>query len=342
MLKHVSEVLEAVGPEAITILDAIFEAAQFPEGVPAQRFRADHPQWFGAIDKLESNALFLERGRNDSACYRIKVFALPLISSDTANSLVRGFDEIWPTLQLLYKEHLSEPLSVQQIAKESQSEENWLKQLFTYMKDASGWWSGLSLDFPFKEDSTVCLSEGLLKHKAFSDLITQAYEWNYVNARNHAPAWNDFSQRVIESDGSGGFFSSADVAGRPEWYDDLDPTMKSVIDEVDRALRQGLLSLPTMGLRTLIDMTMADKGRATGSFAQRIQQFVDDGWVTRQHKELLEIVLDAGNASAHRAYFPDMEDLQTCVDVVKHLLQGIYVLRPKAERLKAHTPERKK
>lgn len=340
MLKHVDQVSEAIGPEGITVLKFLFNESDRGKSIPVQRFRADHPEWISTIDKLEVSQLFLERDQSTEANYRIKVFALPLISSDAANNLLKGFDEVWSVLRELYKKDLSAPFSIQQISELSQSDKSWCKGLFSYMRDVHGWYSGMSLDFPYGDDSTVNLSEGVLKHKAFSDLISQVYEWNYVNASKHAPLWDVVSQRITNSNDYTGFFSPADAAGRPEWYDELDPIIKAVIDEVDRGLRAGLVSLPTMGLRTLIDITMSERGLVTGRFADRIQQFADNGWVTRKDKEVLEIVLDAGNASAHRAYFPNADDLSTCVEVVKHMLHGIYILRPKAERVKVNTPKK--
>ena len=63
-------------------------------------------------------------------------------------------------------------------------------------------------------------------------------------------------------------------------------------------------------------------------------------YVTPKMAEALNHVLDAGNASAHRAYFPSREDLLTCIELVKHLIHGIYILRPRVDKVAENTPKR--
>ncbi|WP_411268210.1 DUF4145 domain-containing protein [Ketobacter sp. GenoA1] len=62
--------------------------------------------------------------------------------------------------------------------------------------------------------------------------------------------------------------------------------------------------------------------------------------MTPKMSEALSHVLDAGNASAHRAYFPSREDLMTCIELVKHLIHGIYILRSGVEKVAGNIPKR--
>ncbi len=58
---------------------------------------------------------------------------------------------------------------------------------------------------------------------------------------------------------------------------------------------------------------------------------VEGEFVTGQHAKLLGSILDAGHASAHCAYFPNETDLQTCILSIRHLMEGMYMLKPKVD-----------
>ena len=339
-INHVSKVKEAVGVEGIGVLSEIFNKTQLPSGVPVQRFRADHPKWIPAIDRVETSGVLLERIKNSTE-YRVKLFALPLIGSQHATVLLQNMEKCFKVLKELYREQLNRAFAFHELLEATALPENVLREVLLYMLDAHGWWTGHSIDFPYDDKPSLTIGEASLTNDAFYNFIAQTYEWHFVNAEKNAPTWAGLLERINDS-GRAGFFTVDDVEGRPAWYEGLDPTMKAVIGEIDKALRVGLSALPTVGIRTLIDSVMSDKGYASGTFTKRLEQFTEAGWLSQQYKDMLDIVLDMGNASAHRAYFPGDEDLRTCVEVVKHLLHGVYILRPRVDMVGNNTPRRKK
>lgn len=88
----------------------------------------------------------------------------------------------------------------------------------------------------------------------------------------------------------------------------------------------------------MIERVMAEHIGEEGGFAEKLKRFEENGYVTPLHADSLRKVLDVGHASAHRAYFPDEEDVRTCTEVVKHLMHGLYVLHPMVERMSENTP----
>lgn len=339
-IRHVEEVKKAVGENGIAVLSRIFEKTTPPIWVPALRFRADYPTLIPEIDKLENSGLLLEHSP-DRAKYRVKLFALPLLALKHAILLLQDMDTLFPVLQRLYREHLTHPFALRELEEATSIDKARLRELFFYMLDAHNFWRGHSSEFPFGDEPSLSFSEGILTHKSFFDIITQVYEWNFVNIRKNVPTWEGLVQQINNGTGQG-FFTDDDVSESPGWYEDLDATMKAVIGEVDTAMRAGLSALPTVGVRILLDLIMRDKGYASGPFKQRLEQFADAGFISGQHKNVLDIVLDTGSAAAHRAHFPSNEDLRTCADVVKHLLHAVYVLEPRAEKLRDNTPQREK
>ena len=339
-IRYVEDVKKAIGENSISVLSEIFDKTTPPTGVPVLRFRANHPTLIPVIEKLENSGLLLERSR-DGTKYRVKLFALPLLASEHAMLLLQDMDTLFPVLQRLYREHLIRPFVLRELVEATSIEEAKLRELFVYMLDAHDWWGGHSIEFPFGDEPNLSISERILTHESFSDIVAQIYEWHFVNVKKSAPTWEGLVQRIDKGTG-GGFFTDEDVSNCPAWYEDLDATMKAVISEVDTAMRAGLSALPTVGVRMLIDLVMTDKGYASGPFIQRLEQFTKAGFISLQHKSVLDIVLDTGSATVHRAHFPTNEDLRTCADVVKHLLHGIYVLKPRVEIVRDNTPQREK
>lgn len=205
------------------------------------------------------------------------------------------------------------------------------------MRDVGGWWSGLSNDFPLEPDSTVVVNEQVLKYDSIGELISRVYEWNYVNPKERAETWWH-QEREEGSKRSDGFFTADDFAEYPAWFSELDDLKKAFIGEIDVAIRNAQLALPTIGLRTLLERVMVEHIGEDGGFAEKLKRFEENGYVTALHADSLRKVLDIGHASAHRAYFPNEEDVRTCVEVVKHLMHGLYALHPKVQEMSQNTP----
>ena len=273
--------------------------------------------------------------------YRVSGFALPLIDSPRAAQLLECMGTAYEHLKDYYKGHLREPLSVRELIKFSGSNCELAQEALCYMYDVSGWSAGSSQNFPVDSDSTVTIDEQVLIHSSFGDLLAQVYEWNYVNPKHKATAASNWLTQIPGYQ-SHGFFNGTTTSNYPEWYEELDDTKKALLNEIDLNLRNNLSALPMMGLRALLESVMVEQVGDDGGFEAKLRLFEKNGYVTSQHADIIRKVLDAGHASMHRTYFPSVGDLDTCVDVVKHLLHGVYVLHPKVQGLVVNTPPRQK
>ena len=126
----------------------------------------------------------------------------------------------------------------------------------------------------------------------------------------------------------------------PSWHKNLNKTIQSLMEEVYYGLQKEMKALPSMGLRTVIDVVCNDLVGDIGGFSQKLDQLEKEKHITPKNKEILENVLEVGHASAHRGYFPELEDLRSVLDIVIHLLQEVYVLGTESKRLKEMTPKR--
>ncbi|MEW8184697.1 MAG: DUF4145 domain-containing protein [Candidatus Thiodiazotropha endolucinida] len=339
-IPHVEMVKEAIGSQAVEALREIFESRKGePPAVHVQRFRADHETWIGALDILEGTYSLIERSRESSE-YLIRPYALPLIGTPESGEILNLMDEIYERFPELYREHLSQPIGIDTLCGPVSGCTNKINEALYYISNSHGVYSAMTTGFPYKENSTLSISESVLSKKTIGLVLSEYYEWNFVNPKNQIASLESFYPYGEENYSI--FFKGNSSAGKPDWYEFLGDTQKALILEIDSALSNGLEALPTIGLRTLLETIMVEKIGDIGGFDKKVKCFTAEGFVTPKMSEALSHVLDAGNASAHRAYFPSREDLMTCVELVKHLMQGIYILKPSVEKVADNTPERGK
>lgn len=339
-VKYVNDVRNALGQDAIEVLTDVFVNAKgLPPGVPAARYRADHSKWIEIIDRLESSNLFLDRGPEGKNII-IRVYGLPLIEEANAKVLLRLMEQIFQFFKSEYGRRLSEPIAFMEIVEALKLNSGQAAEALSYMVQSHDVWCGLSTGFPLGESPVICISEQVLRHENFGEILSQFYEWHIVNPHKKAEGvWPTVNSSNLSIDG---FFTQSDLSLRPKWFEELDDIKKALVGEIDKAIREDLSALPMIGLRTLLETVMLDHINDQGRFSENINKFYEAGYITRQHVNLLEKVVNAGNASAHRAYFPNKEDLKTCSEVLKYLLHGVYVLKPKVDKVAENTPARKK
>ncbi len=127
----------------------------------------------------------------------------------------------------------------------------------------------------------------------------------------------------------------------PSWFDDLpDDTLREISAEIYKSLQTGSHYLATFGSRTLIDrlivLTVGDKG----NFPKGLQALQDEGKVSQHERDILNPVVDAGNAAAHRGWAPTKDQIEVILDTVEGLIHRLLVLPQLAEELEEAVPGR--
>lgn len=125
----------------------------------------------------------------------------------------------------------------------------------------------------------------------------------------------------------------------PKWHDELPSDWCEMLSEVYAALHADSRRLALMGTRTLVDMFMSDQLGDIGGFAQKMQKLESEGLISKPNKVVLDAVLEAGHAAAHRGHKAKSNEVNQVMDIVENLLQS-YVLKHAAENLKSKTPKR--
>ena len=127
----------------------------------------------------------------------------------------------------------------------------------------------------------------------------------------------------------------------PPWFEDLpDPTLQKIAREIYKSLETESHYLATFGSRTLIDrlivLTVGDKG----NFAKGLEALQNEGVISPHELEILQPVVQAGHAAAHRGWEPSKEQLKFILDTVEGLIHRLLVLPSLAEQLEEAVPNK--
>lgn len=130
----------------------------------------------------------------------------------------------------------------------------------------------------------------------------------------------------------------------PDWLSQLeprDPDMHGLLVEIYSAANGEQTRLLAMGVRAALDhLMMLMLGSDKGTFKHKLDEMVQKGHLTKQQRDNLDIVIDAGSASAHRGFKPPVELLDEMIAVTEGLVRGYYITGPMLNTMKAHIPPR--
>lgn len=108
---------------------------------------------------------------------------------------------------------------------------------------------------------------------------------------------------------------------RPTWFNQLPTEYFPLLDEIYSALHAGNRILAMMGARAILDVFITNKVGDRGDFANGLNALVEENYLARVNREVIEVAINAGNAAAHRAYNPPSEIMNDVMDIVENLIQ---------------------
>lgn len=137
------------------------------------------------------------------------------------------------------------------------------------------------------------------------------------------------------------YFPRKPIREIPYWVSKLPIKYLEILQEIYATVNEELHILSLTGIRTLLDIFIISKIGDIGTFKQKLAKLVNEGIITSNKATVLEALIDAGNASAHRGYKPDKETLFKILDIVENLLQSEIVDRS-LKHIKGKIPPREK
>lgn len=128
----------------------------------------------------------------------------------------------------------------------------------------------------------------------------------------------------------------------PSWLEEatnIDREVYWLFKEIYSAVYQNSRRLATMGIRTLFDIYIRMKVGDKGNFKSGIKELLSKNFITLDQKDIIEIAMNAGNASAHRSFNPDKKTLECILDIIENLFQLEY-LKSSTKDMKNKIPKR--
>lgn len=96
-----------------------------------------------------------------------------------------------------------------------------------------------------------------------------------------------------------------------------------------------------MGARAVIDLAVARMlGADPDNFTAGMNELVAAKRLSDEERALIDAAFDAGSAAMHRGHQPEVDDVNTAIDIVERVVHA-EVLKKKAKALADATPKRK-
>lgn len=146
------------------------------------------------------------------------------------------------------------------------------------------------------------------------------------------------------------YYPPAKLRRQPDWMQKwwlqsafTETPALTICGEIYRALQNDQPHLAVMGVRAVLELVMIDKvGADQQTFAKNLEALFAAGHVSRLQKDRLKSVLDLGSATIHRGHSPSKEDINTCVDIMEHVIESLYIHEEDVKRMTDRVPPRQK
>lgn len=132
------------------------------------------------------------------------------------------------------------------------------------------------------------------------------------------------------------------IRQKPMWMqavEDQDDVLAKLLNELYDLLNIALAILPAIGARTVFDRASEMLGvNAALSFEKKLDALVAGGRIGSEERKVLEILVDAGSAAAHRGWAPRAADVSTMMDVTESFLKSNFYLQQNVQQMRQRVP----
>lgn len=114
----------------------------------------------------------------------------------------------------------------------------------------------------------------------------------------------------------------------------LPENVRVVYKETHAALCTKLKILAGVGIRILVESVCAEELAKGQNLKEKIYDLVKKGLLTKRNADVLQRTRFLGNRAAHEMKASSNAELDVAFDIVENLLETVYIIPKKAERLK--------
>jgi Domain of unknown function (DUF4145) len=145
--------------------------------------------------------------------------------------------------------------------------------------------------------------------------------------------WNEETQQ--EENVSTDKLYPSRIVGRAEMDGiyELPHGLARVYKETHAAICNNLHILAGIGMRTIVEVVCAEKEAKGKDLKEKIDSLVTLGLTTNDGAKILHSIRLMGNKAAHEAKANTQSELGIALDVIEHLLRGVYILSERASKL---------
>ncbi len=133
---------------------------------------------------------------------------------------------------------------------------------------------------------------------------------------------------------------------KPDWVWEIakqDPQLEKILSEVYDAVEHRSNILAATGLRTAFDRAVSYHAVDESlPLAAKVKALQDAGFIGETEASILQTVVDAGSAAAHRGWNPSDDDLAKLLQSLEHFIHRTVVTGKKVLDVKAAIPQRAK
>ncbi|SMR70726.1 protein of unknown function [Aliiroseovarius halocynthiae] len=122
-----------------------------------------------------------------------------------------------------------------------------------------------------------------------------------------------------------------------------DETLADLLDGIYNCTRNDMPIFAAIGCRTALDRVSELLGVDPSlGFSEKLEALRRNGYISGKQKGMLQILIDAGSAAAHRGWKPERQELSTMIEILEALIRDRFVLGADAKRLEASIPSKQK
>ena len=204
------------------------------------------------------------------------------------------------------------------------------------------------------EHMDACTSWYLMKCRGCDHVFVQTVSGN---SEDYDFGYDETGQETMIYHETIKYWPALSKRKKPEWISDYGAievpntgNLDEALAELYSALNNDLYALASIGVRTAFDIAAELLGvDPEETFASKLKNLVKEGHIGKVDKERLEVLVEAGGASAHRGWKPNAKELSLLMDILESFLYHAFVLphrktvlEAETKKMKAAIPPRKK
>jgi hypothetical protein len=111
-------------------------------------------------------------------------------------------------------------------------------------------------------------------------------------------------------------------------------TLIQIYEEIIITYNNNSFILCAAGIRAVLEGICKDKGITDGNLIEKIKKLHEQGFVSKQHENILHKLRFLGNCAIHDLQTPTKKEIDAALDIIEHIIESVYEILGMAKKLK--------